>query len=287
MKSFTSSRSRILLALVAALLLSGCLTTIDVRHAVDRANYEMLIGEAGSPTDFLPANAIERGQPSSALARLDAFEQQLTDNPTALNALRLRRALLHLNNKAYALAAAAFDDVKDTDKLSNRDRALFKVHSTMLWWWPLAPVNLPGVFAQQLPAAERHQAALRDTAKEPATPPETRDYLLEMRAWIGIKLAFDLADAGETRKRLADAVDPFVASFSPAELAQVATGITDLKTAHAFDATTRRVLRTQGMIEHIASRMAARSEGRRVTPNFEKEQIAKYYATALGHALNP
>jgi len=275
--------------LAVSLLFAGCgLTTAEVRTTIDQANYAMLSGEAEPMTDVLLAPGTARGQPSAALARLDAFEAQHKDNPSTLAALQLRRALLHLNNRSFALAKAAFEQIQDPTKLTaSRDRTLYDLRETLQWWWPLAPVDLPGKFAPHRAEALAHQEKLLAAARDSKISPELHDYLLEMRAWIGIKLALDLADRNETRRLLEDAVNTFAADFEPGELNQVATVIPDSAGLKPFDNSVRRVLRAQAMLDHLAGRLAARDAINRVAPNFEPAPFATYYEEVLQRLLSP
>ena len=280
MKTRPTLLRRALLACSVAFLLAGCLTTTDVKNAVNEANHAMLAAEAGPITDLVTPRGTEAGEISAALTRLNAFEESQS-TPAMHDALRLRRALMHLNSGAYALAEAAFEEIKKPEDLSRRDQALFEVRATMLWWWQQAPVTEPGEFARIKATATAHQAALLSTAQKSSTPVETADYLREMQAWIGIKLAFDLADRAETKRLLDDAVNQYTAPFTDAEANQVESGIAGAEKIKAIDTSARRVVRAQGMIEHIANLLAQRRPENRVIPQFARDPIQRYFERTL------
>ncbi len=262
-----------------ALLLNGCISSTEVKSIVTHSNYEMLLaadpalGVAGLQTD--PA-AGGNQKVDEAAARIETFLAQHQDDPAMVSALRLRQALLYLNHGQFSLAQNAFAEVKATDLHSARDKALFAVQPHLLWWNQTAAMNPAGFFASEKAKAEKAMSALlAETKAKDLPPPDLRDYLLEMRAWIGLKLGLAIADPAASRETLQNAVNPIAESFTPAELTLLTT--TTFKDAKPFDLSTRRVLRTRSLLSTLARLTANAPNATRI---FNSPAFQRYYDTA-------
>jgi len=270
----------------SALLLAGCVTSTEVREIVRQSNAEsvaltgdLLVAEAGSAASLAPADAQGGGSTPDAIARLNAFVESHPENKVTLNALLLRKALLHLNAGTLELARATFEQIDASQLRSARDQGLLAVHDRMLWWWSVARIDQPGVFAaNHREDAESAMRALLERAQAAGTPEELRDYLLEMRACIGIKLAADLIDKSVARALIENSVNSYSQGFSPSETAQLASGKLS-PSAMPFDGATRRVLRAQTMLGLIATTW--RGEPEAFQPRFANEGFKACYAGLL------
>jgi len=98
------------------------------------------------------------------------------------------------------------------------------------------------------------------------------DFLLEMRAWIGLKLGLATADPAASRSVLQNAINPWAATFSPAELSLLVSS--SFKDVKPFDLSTRRVLRARALLTTLAQQTAA-------APNaaltFSRPAFQQYY----------
>lgn len=282
-----SLSARLALALsVTALLLTGCVTSTEVRDIVRQSNTdsvtalgEQLVAEAGSPAALAPATGDGSGEAPDAIARLSAFVEQHPDNKVTQNALLLRLAFLHLNRGALELARATFERIDPAQLRSARDQGLLAVQAHLLWWRGVAQLRQPGVFASVHGAeAESARRDLLARATAQGAPEALRDYLLELRAHIGLKLAADLIDKSAARALLEDSVNACAAALGEAETAQLATGRLDPAT-RPFDAATRRLLRMQGLLEAVAD--AWRSEPAEFQPVFTNTGCLAHYRRSL------
>jgi len=279
--SRSSSRWLWLLA-SCALLLSGCMSNTEVKSIVNASNYEMLLAAdpalsvAGLQTD--PAAGLNP-KVDEAAARIENFLAQHQDDPAMVSALRLRQGLLYLNHGQFSLAENAFAEIKATDLHSARDKTLFAVHAQLRWWNETAAMGPAGFFASEKTKAETAMSALlaQTKIKDVPLPPDLRDYLLEMRAWIGLKLGLATAEATASRAMLQEAINPWAETFSTAELSLLTSA--NFKDVKPFDLATRRVLRARSLLTTLARQTAA-------TPNtaltFSRPAF-QYYYDALPH----
>lgn len=276
-------RSRVA-AVVAwsALLLAGCVTDDQVKSIVRDGNYQLLLAaDPALETGGLATNPEKENGASVdvAAAKLEAFLAQHQDDPAMASALRLRQALLYLNHRSFALAENAFGQVNPATLHSTRDRALYAARNELRWWTEYAQ-SKPAAFASnQKPAAEKAMLALlhQSQSQELAASPDLRNYFLEMRAWIGLKLGLATADADTSRQTLQDAIDVYAANFTPAELSLL--GSTDLKDVQPFDLSTRRVLRARSLLTTLAQATAGAPNARLT---FSQPAFQRYY-DALPH----
>jgi hypothetical protein len=243
----------------AALFVTGCVTDEQVKSIVRDGNYQLLLAaEPGLEMGGLPANPGKDANASVdvAAAKIEAFLSQHQDDRAMASALRLRQALLYLNHRSFALAEHAFSQVNPAALHSTRDRALYAARTELRWWTEYAQAKPATFFSTQKETAEEALVALarQSQSKELAASPDLRDYLLEMRAWIGLKLGLATADAEASRRTLQDAVDVYSASFSPAE--QTLLVSPDFKDVQPFDLATRRVLRACTLLTTLAQATA-------------------------------
>lgn len=262
-----------------ALLLNGCISSTEVKSIVTQSNYEMLLttdpalGVAGLQTNL---EHDKNQQVDEAAVRIETFLAQHQDDPAMVSALRLRQALLYLNHGQFSLAQNAFDQVKAADLHSARDKALFAAQPHLLWWNQTAAMNPASFFASERGNAEKAMSALLAQAKaKDLTPPDLRAYLLEMRAWIGLKLGLAILDPTASREALQNAVNPLAESFTPAELALLDPA--KFKDAKPFDLSTRRALRTRTLLETLA-RLTANAPNAALI--FSAPAFQQFYDTA-------
>jgi len=274
-----------LVTVLAAIALAGCVTSTQVRDIVSASNYEMLVASDPALATTVPADADKGAKPTPGAAeRLTTFLQAHPDDPVLGPALHLRQALLYLNERQFDLAQAAFDQIKGAKLTTARDEALVAAFPTIKWWsqWSLAG---GGVFrGQRTDALAKMQALATLAAGEGLKQsPDVSAYLLEMRAWIGLKAGFAVvlpADAEFQVQTLQSAVDVWTKTFSADELAMLNNPQIDAKLA--FTLSTRRVLRLRTLLDTLAT--VAKSGGTLVPPPavlFEKPAAQTYYEAKL------
>lgn len=212
------------LALAVSLFFTSCATERQVKGIVEASNAASLSAELGLGTEDpgRPAGSGENWKQSSA--KIEAFIAQHPENKPTVAALRVRQAMLLLNNKQYNLARAAFAEAKLEDlRGSSRDRSLKRLDEDLLWWYQTAGSTLPrNEFSTASNAMERITTVWRDLK----TPKDEgiRDWIAALRAWIGLKMAND-ADAdvvgvNVVRGFLEDAINTYSTMLPANELAQ-------------------------------------------------------------------
>jgi hypothetical protein len=273
------------LAIAAALILAGCATTDQVREIVNRSNYEMLVTADPALATTIPADADKGPKPAPGAAeQLTAFLQAHPDDPALASALRLRQALLYLNERQFALADAAFTPIKDVEFTTPRDQALVDAYPSIRWWteWSLAG---GGAFRAQRADAEATREKLTAAAKSDDLKPcpDVSDYFLEMQAWIGLKTAFAVTlpdDAAFQKQTLESAINTWTEIFTPEQLALVNN--TKFDASQAFTLSTRRVLRLRTLLDRLAFTVQT---GRGLVPEpavrFGSSEVQKYYEARL------
>lgn len=273
------------LALAVLLFAAGCTTTNEVRDIVRAGNYEMLLAADPALATTVPADADKGPRPApAAAARLTAFLQANADDPVLGPALHLRQALLYLNEREFALADAAFAQARGAKFTAPRDTALALAYPDLKWWttWSLAA---GGAFRSQRDEALARLKAFATHSASPALKdaPDVRDYFLEMRAWIGLKLAFAVALPAEAEFQngtLADAINTWTDNFAAADLALLNNP--RIGADQAFALSTRRALRLRVLLDTLAG--VVRSGGDLVAApsiRFRAPEARTYYEAKL------
>jgi len=281
------------LLLLASFALAGCATTTEVRRIVDASNYEMLVTADPRLATTVPANPAASDAPAGALsgvdagaaARLTAFLQANADDKVMGSTLRLREALLHLNRRDMQLAAEAFRGVVVTDLVSARDQALAAAFPDLVWWTEHSFAG-EAAFRGSLKEATDTMDHLLAHARHQrlAHSADVRDHFFEMRAWIGVKLAFvvDIPEQAAMQKSMIEeAINTWADSFATHEQALV-----DSKTPapdQVFSLSTRRVLRLRGVLDGIARAVNDGTAQGLARPEFRfrSGQVQSYYESRL------
>ena len=265
------------------LLLGGCISSTEVKDIVQQSNYEMLLNENGS-------SALSSAQPNppkdttvagpNTLARLEAFVDQHPENPAMVSALRLRQAIMYLNNGSYELAHSAFTEVKLDALHTRRDQAIYALNGHLQWWYRYSRMDDAEAFhREQKGNAEAALQALAQQGNTLADAPDARDFFLEMRTWIAMKLAVESKPYEDLRPVLTKAVADYAAVFSPAELQQIAHGQLEAG-AQPFNLSTRRILRAEAMLK----RLAFFTKNWQATPlDLAPVEFQSYYQAQLPH----
>lgn len=264
-------RSSVVTALAAAILLvDGCTTQRQVESIVAESNAAMLA--AGVPDVQLKADGSTGGGTGdwqSASHKIDAFVAANPDQKTTIGALRVRQGVLLLANRQYDLAQAAFNAASDLK--TDRDKALKALSPWLVWWYQHSadPTLNP---LQRAKASEALSAFDAQIANVQASP-DIRDFLAEMRAYIGLKLASE--EQGDSKRAtFVDTLNRYSEIFTPEDLDALAQG--NLKPAsNAVTVTERRRLRAQAVIAK-AKRMAGSGSLASLTAsNLKNPQFAK------------
>ncbi len=236
------SLASLLLTFALCCALPGCATRRQVADIVARSNAALLGGQFGLPN---PESA--SGQPAwrDASERIDTFIAAHPDQPAATSPLRLRQAMLLLGAGQFHLAQAAFNLVSAGDLHTDRDLALKRSERTLLWWFA-ASTNATWSEADQAQANTALNQLLEEQSRL-APSPEIRDYLAEMRAWIGLAAAKQTTVKARARARLEDALNVYARIFTPDDAAILRSGTEPAATDKTIAADLRRRLRAKSV----------------------------------------
>lgn len=244
-------RALAVFSLLIAGLLASCVTEQQVKSIVVDANQQMLLADIPESGTQLQADPMKATQPGpTVIARIDNFIAQHPDAPALTHPLRLRQAFLYLNQNALASATAAFDAIDANALNTERDKAIYRLRHVIVWWYDRARSSGTD-FARDLDGKVRsHMALLATEADAVKNVPELRDYLLEMRAWIGLKAAGGLEGAARA-DAIKNALDSYGTAIGDKEGPRIAVGAVDA-TQPAFNRSVRLVLRTDLLLSKAA-----------------------------------
>ncbi|HYG25240.1 MAG TPA: hypothetical protein VEH04_20920 [Verrucomicrobiae bacterium] len=242
-RGFCSFSTILMLPLIAALsATSGCATRKQVADIVAHSNAAMLGGHVGLPDPRAGAPATWQTE----TARIDNFIAAHPGQPAIAAALRVRQALLFLSHGQFSLAKGTFNEVAESDLHTDRDKALKRCQQTLLWWFANSTNDTWSVRDQ---AASREALdALRLEQERLASSPEIRDYLAEMRAWIGLATARQATSPELARRALEDALNVYGETFGVDDFAALAAGTETLPAAASFSADIRRQIRAREVL---------------------------------------
>ena len=195
-----------------AVSIAGCVTQQQVRDIVDASNAQIADELAA------PGLAAKPGETADAASKIDEFIAAHPDQKALNSSLRIRQGVLYLNKGQYNLAQAAFDEADASQLFTDRDRALKSISPHLVWWFKNSARD-----PSEIPADEFKRAldALKTEVTARSASPGIRDYLAELRAWIGLQYARGAVSAQEGKARLEDALNEYATVFTPADLAAV------------------------------------------------------------------
>lgn len=200
--------------------IAGCITAPEVAKIVAQSNAAMLAGQLGG----LPSPEGKSGNAeslSAASARIDAFVEAHADQKQVVAPLRIRQAMLLLAHQQFNSARSAFDAASIGDLVTARDQALKRNQAHLLWWFAASGKKI--WTAEDFAAAGKALDDLKAEHGKLTGSPEIRDYLGELRAWIGVTHAGRSTSPDRARALLVDALDQYANLFTPAELELIAT----------------------------------------------------------------
>lgn len=226
--------------LTLALLLPGCATRRQVAEIVAHSNAAIVAGQIGLPD---ARGDLSRAPWQEASERIEVFIAAHPDQPATTAPLRIRQALVLLAYQQFNLAEAAFNAADPANLHTDRDKALKRHQGTLLWWFANSTNDTWTTVDQAKAQAGMEALKAEQTALEGS--PEIRDYLAEMRAWIGLSAAKQTASVGRARERLEETLNVYAEIFTPEDLVILAAGREQLPDPNALGPEVRRRLRAQ------------------------------------------
>ncbi len=230
--------------LALTLAVPGCATRRQVAEIVAQSNAAILGGHIGLPE---PRTASGRPAWEEESERIDSFVAAHPDLPAATAPLRIRQAMLLLSHGQFSLAEAAFNSATIGDLHTDRDKALKRSQETLLWWFAHS-TNHTWTAVEQTNALIALKQ-LKEEQDQLAASPEIRDYLAEMRAWIGLSAARQTTSANRARQLLEETLDTYAEIFTPGDLTALATGKERAPDSEAPASDLRRRLRARAVLE--------------------------------------
>jgi hypothetical protein len=215
--SRSSLLAGLLLIALAASSQTGCLTR-QIRSAVEESNAAVVAATlAGSEKtlDFEAAPSTKTGW-EDANQRLTAFIADNPDKPRTINPLRIRQATMLLAYGETNRAKQVFREIDAGSLSSDRDLALYRIRSTLVWYYGTQTITGP---ADQKSA--RNGLKEIAVASDEARSVSTKRLLEQMRMRIATELARSLGDKVEAIALLEEATTRYGWSFSEAERQQV------------------------------------------------------------------
>lgn len=233
-------------------------------------------GGGGGRADLNPGIIGPDGKPDpaapDAIAKIDAFLAANDKDPTLTATLRLNQTLLYLNEGAYSLADAAKGKITEKGSLqSPRDVVIYNIYPVLRWWHEQA--NAGGATFSSL--EREHAVGHMDTLLKQVddkTLPDLRDYLLEMRAWIGLKLGLATISVPDSVRIFEGAIDPWADKFSPSEISTLTDP--NFKLLKPFDPSTRRILRARILLQTLAGMTSSQQNAEL---KFNNPKLTDYY----------
>lgn len=232
------------LLLGLTLALPGCATRKQVAEIVAQSNAAMLTGHLGLPE---PKTATGKTAWQVESDRIEEFIAAHPEQKSTIAPLRVRQAMLLLSHRQFSLAEAAFNAAPIGDLHSARDKALKRRQETLLWWFANS-TNDTWTTTDQT----RAQTALKEFKEEQeqlASSPEIRDYLAEMRAWIGLASAKQTTSTNRARERIEEALNVYAEIFTPQDRLLLAEGKEQLPDPKALGPDVRRRLRAKAVLD--------------------------------------
>lgn len=240
--------------LFLAVLLAGCVTKTEVQDLVRDSNYDALMAETSAPAALLSADAKGAKAKTTAepvVSRIEAFIAQHPDSPSLTHPLRLRQAIVYLNQKSFANADAAFAAIDEKNLHTARDLTLFHVHESLAWWFEHA-TDAGGPFIRD--EAGQARAVMEDFKRAAASAdaaPDLQDYLREARAWAALKLAGE-QEGAQRAQTIKDALDLCATPFTAKEEKLLAAAAKLDRESPPFDRSLRLALRLDTLLDQAA-----------------------------------
>lgn len=226
---------------VSAILVAGCITTEQVREIVVSSNAAMI-----SPGLNVPGSE-PLGAWQAPVAQIDQMILQNGDQPTLVNHLRVRQAMLLTVNKQGSLAAERWSQVNSAALKTERDKALYQNRNALVWWYVRAPVTAPLDSAEQ--GKLNGYVTQLDQSLNGITDPDLKFYLGTVRAQMNYRVLHDAdVSAPDLQKQVSEDIDVafqkyfqlfndddkiWLASGSSVDLAD-ASGIADFRRRTVF-----------------------------------------------------
>ena len=257
-------RSSVVATFTAVILLADGCATGGTRGTVTESNAALL-------AQLQPDGASGGGTVDwqSASSKIDALIAAHPDQRVTNGALRVRQGVLLLAYRQYDLAQAAFSAA--TDLKTDRDKALKALSPWLAWWYQHSAD--PTLNRLQRDKAREALNVFDDQITKVRASPDIRDFLAEMRAYIGLKLASE--EQGDAKRAtFVDTLNRYSEIFTPEDLEALAQG--NLRPgSSAVTITDRRRIRALAVIAKAKQMARSGSLTSLTASNLKNPQFAK------------
>jgi hypothetical protein len=218
MKSMSQFPRVVFVSVISAVLLVGCLTTKQVREIVATSNAELI-----SPSLDLPGGNSTNGW-KDPVAKIDQLILQNQDQPTLVNHLRVRQAMLLTVYQQDNLARERWKQVDASALKTERDKSLHQSRDALVWWYRRAPVTDP-LDPTETGQGEAFVRQLSQTLNG-VSDPNLAFYLGTIRAQMNLRMLNDttVANVQATQTQVANALEEYVGLFTSDEKAWLKSG---------------------------------------------------------------
>jgi tetratricopeptide (TPR) repeat protein len=177
---------------------AGCATTSEVKAIVAESNAAILVAQLPDlELEGDPSKKLTVSDPADISRKIESFIAAHPDQKVAISALRVRQAQLYISLGKFELARSAF--AQATELKTDRDKALKELAEPMIWCWQNNG-DVEWDPPQQL-KAQQHLESFDQVLLKLNESPSIRDFLAEMRAYLGLKLASSIQSNKDPRKR--------------------------------------------------------------------------------------
>jgi len=274
----------IVLSLWVGMLL-GCATQQQVRDIVAESNAALLsatiLGVAGGDAALppYPGTGIDPAKSGyepwlASSEKIDAFIETYPDQKAAASALRVRQGILLLSYKQYNLAQAAFDMVERQYLTTARDKALYRLHPHLIWWFRLDKTSSMSI--AQFGEADKALEALKIEIITLDESPGVRDYLAEMRVWIALSAALQMTNKAKAKTYFEDGLNQYAKILTDKDLEALKKGSEPSEWDVSMEVVRRRV-RSHAVIKYAKKVM----EEQELVPDFEYPAFSELVRGAL------
>jgi len=211
------------LVLVVAIIVvgAGCVKRADVIQvpvpvaSTGEILYEFLVKDVPGVEPSGEGSSVPGWE--EAVAKIEAFIARHPGAPEIVNPLRIKEAILLLSVGEHNLGAAAFNEIDCRHLSDERDKALFNIQETLIWWYGIGGEN-SGFSREDIEKnAKEALDNLRVVADGVDGSKDTKRLLEQMRVRIANRLAGAATDPRETRAILEDGLRRYAAQFDPSE----------------------------------------------------------------------
>lgn len=195
----------------------------------------------------LALKAIAEQRFNDAHRLLDGSIAQNAADKGKVASIQIMKAMAYLWAGQFHQAQIAFNAVDIRNLRSVRDQALKRIQEPLLWWF--ATSTKPTWDVTDFTQAQAALGQLGHEQTRLADAPETRDYIAELRAWIGLSAARNTLAANRARDLVLDTLDVYAQIFTPDDFVAIAEAKPELASSEVIDSVVRRRLRAKPVLD--------------------------------------